>query len=114
MYRSYMQLLVLLTFLLRCSAASIETSTVRRKVVTLNFSGGPVVFGSDTYRRANHLSDESVPGVYTAFSGGKNIITTVRSTNGGASWQAWGTVHSGPSNASDIDDLMYSSCHPVK
>ena len=105
MYRSPTLCLGLLLFLfLTCSAAPIEAAAVTRSAVTPNLSGGAVVFGSGTYPRANGLSDGSILGVYTAFSSGNNIITTIRSTDGGASWQAWGTVDSGPSNANDIDN----------
>jgi len=67
-------------------------------------SGPPVLFGAGTYPRANWLSDGSLLGVYTAFSGGQNIITTTKSTDNGASWQTLGTVASGPSNANDLDN----------
>lgn len=57
-----------------------------------------------SYPRANKLSDGSILGVYTAFLGGNNVITTVKSTDNGASWQALGTVTSGASSANDIDN----------
>lgn len=56
------------------------------------------------YPRANKLSDGSILGVYTAFLGGNNVITTVKSSDNGASWQSLGTVTSGASNANDIDN----------
>lgn len=71
---------------------------------TLQLSGSPVVFGSGTYPRANRLSDGSLLGVYTAFSGGNNVITITKSTDDGASWQRLGIVTQGPSNANDIDN----------
>ena len=60
--------------------------------------------GTGTYPRANFLKDGSILGAYTAFENGNNVIRTVRSTNGGVSWQALGTVAQGPSNANDIDN----------
>ena len=97
-------LALLLSLLSICSAAPVEAAAVKRSPVVPNLSGSAVVFGAGTYPRANRLSDGSILGVYTAFSGGNNVITTVRSTNGGASWQAWGTVTSGASNTNDIDN----------
>lgn len=67
-------------------------------------AGSPVVFGAGTYPRATRLSDGSLLGVYTAFSGGNNVITTTMSTDNGASWQTLGEVASGPSDANDIDN----------
>lgn len=48
--------------------------------------GGPVNFGAGTYPRTNQLSDGSIIGVYTAFSGGYSTIEVVRSTDGGQSY----------------------------
>ena len=60
--------------------------------------------GTGTYPRANKLADGSILGVYTAFSGGDNVITTAKSTDNGASWQRLGEVTRGASNANDIDN----------
>ncbi|KAI9745088.1 MAG: hypothetical protein M1818_001366 [Claussenomyces sp. TS43310] len=60
---------------------------------------GPV--GMETYQRATLLADGSVLGVYTDYVNGSNIITTVRSTDAGSSWQSWGTVTEG---VGDIDN----------
>ena len=81
-------------------AAPTSPSLTKRNTI----SGSPVVFGAGTYPRANRLSDGSLLGVYTTFSGGNNVITTTRSTDNGASWHTLGTVTSGPSNANDIDN----------
>ena len=87
-----------------CLAVPVETSLSKRGATIPKLSGSAVVFGAGTYPRANKLSDGSIIGVYTAFSGGNNIITTVRSLDGGQSWQSWGVVTQGPSNANDIDN----------
>ena len=87
-----------------CLAFPVDSSLSTRSATIPNLSGSAVVFGAGTYPRANKLSDGSILGVYTAFSGGNNIITTVRSLNGGRSWQSWGIVTQGASNANDIDN----------
>ncbi len=69
-----------------CSAAPIESTVVEKRGVVPKLVGSPVVFGDGTYPRANHLSDGSLIGAYTAFSRGNNIIKTVRSTDGGKSY----------------------------
>ena len=98
---TFLQLSLLLsTFTFQVLAAPTPVSLSKR--VTL--SGSSVVFGSGTYPRANRLSDGSLLGVYTAFSGGNNIITTTKSTDNGASWHDLGSVASGASNANDIDN----------
>lgn len=93
-------LLLLSNFAAPTRAAPTPLSTTKRNTL----SGSPVVFGAGTYPRATRLSDGSLLGVYTAFSGGNNVITTTRSTDNGASWQTFGEVTSGPSNANDIDN----------
>ena len=87
-----------------CIAVPVEPSLSIRSATLPKLSGSAIVLGAGTYPRANKLSDGSILGVYTAFSGGNNIITTVRSVDGGQSWQSWGTVAEGPSNANDIDN----------
>ena len=62
------------------------------------------MIGTGTYPRANKLADGSILGVYTAFSGGDNVITTAKSTDNGASWQRLGEVTRGASRANDIDN----------
>ena len=87
-----------------CLAVPVEPFLNKRGATIPELSGSAVVFGAGTYPRANKLSDGSILGVYTAFSGGNNIITTVRSLDSGQSWQSWGVVTQGPSNANDIDN----------
>ena len=60
--------------------------------------------GAGTYPRANLLHDGSLIGTYTAFSNGNNIITSARSTDGGASWTQIGVAAQGPSATTDIDN----------
>ena len=69
-----------------CSTAPVESAAVEKRGVMPVLVGSPVVFGSGTYPRANQLSDGSIIGAYTAFSGGDNIIQTVRSTDGGKTY----------------------------
>ncbi|PSN72250.1 neuraminidase, partial [Corynespora cassiicola Philippines] len=68
-------------------------------------SGDAVVFGEGgTYPRATRLSDGSLLGVYTHFASGNSTITTVKSTDNGASWTPLGIVDTGPSASKDIDN----------
>ncbi|OCL06527.1 glycoside hydrolase family 93 protein [Glonium stellatum] len=60
--------------------------------------------GAGTYPRATVLTDGSLLGVYTAFSSGNNIITTIKSIDSGATWTALGTVAQGPTATKDIDN----------
>ena len=92
--------LLLCTLNLQALAAPVPGSNSKSSTL----SGSPVVFGAGTYPRANRLSDGSLLGVYTKFTGGNNVITTTKSTDNGASWQDLGAVASGPSNANDIDN----------
>lgn len=57
-----------------------------------------------TYPRINFLSDGSIIGAFTAFSGGDNVLTSVHSTDSGASWTPIGTAASGPSASNDLDN----------
>lgn len=75
---------VFLLLLSLCSTFPIQTGIVDRRGGVPTLVGNAVVFGAGTYPRANRLSDGSIIGAYTAFSGGYNIIKTVRSTDGGA------------------------------
>jgi len=87
MYRSPALIVALILMLLSvCSAAPVEFSALEKRGVVPKLVGSPVVFGAGTYPRANNLSDGSIIGVYTAFSGGNNIIETVRSTDGGKTY----------------------------
>ena len=66
-----------------------------------SLNGPAVVFGGGTYPRATRLADGSLLGTYTAFSNGKNIINTSKSTDNGATWTPIGTVTTG---VGDIDN----------
>jgi hypothetical protein len=66
--------------------------------------GSAITFGTGTYPRANKVSDGSLLGVYTAFAGGNNVLTTVKSTDGGASWRQIGTITTEASSAHDTDN----------
>ena len=99
-----MLLELLLLFCSVCSAAPVESYLTKRSITTPRLLNNAVVFGPGTYPRASRLSDDSILGAYTAFSDGNNVITTVHSTDGGASWQPWGVVTQGPSNANNIDN----------
>lgn len=95
---------MLMSLLLSACLAKPLPAVVKKRGTVANMVGSPAVFGSGTYPRANTLSDGSIIGAYTAFSGGDNIIETVRSTDGGQTWQPLGEVTRGPSNANDIDN----------
>ncbi|KAF2791256.1 glycoside hydrolase family 93 protein [Melanomma pulvis-pyrius CBS 109.77] len=67
--------------------------------------GEAVLLGAGgTYPRATKLADGSLLGVYTHFDGGNSIITTVKSTDNGASWTPIGVVDSAPSATRDLDN----------
>ena len=68
-------------------------------------SGDAVVFGkSGTYPRAVHLADGSLLGAYTRSDGGNSTITTVRSTDNGASWEPLGAVATQVTATHDLDN----------
>ncbi|KAF7299990.1 Sialidase domain-containing protein [Mycena kentingensis (nom. inval.)] len=48
--------------------------------------------GGGTYPRLTSLSDGSVLGSFTAFSGSTKILTVTRSTDGARTFSAWGTI----------------------
>ena len=87
-----------------CLAAPAHLSKPRDNAIAPVLTGGEAAMGAGTYPRANFLMDGSILGVYTAFENGNNVIRTVKSIDGGASWQALGSVAQGPSNANDIDN----------
>lgn len=67
--------------------------------------GTAVVFGADgTYPRAERLADGSLLGVYTHHGGGNTTITTVKSTDNGASWTPIGKIDEGPTATREIDN----------
>lgn len=92
---------LILTALALCGIAAPSPHPLIKRVT---LSDAPSVIGGGTYPRANKLADGSILGVYTAFSGDDNVITTVKSTDNGASWQSLGEVTRGPSNGNDIDN----------
>lgn len=74
-------------------------TTVISLLITLTAAQGPrksgsaVVFGQGgTYPRATRLSDGSLLGIYTHFESGNSTLTTVKSTDNGASWSPFGIV----------------------
>ncbi|MCJ1485724.1 hypothetical protein MMC06_005899 [Schaereria dolodes] len=95
--------LSLASLLPSCLAAPANPVVARQAGFTASLSGSQNVFGDGTYPRANKLSNGEFLGVYTGFTGGNNVIMTVKSTDG-ASWESLGTVTSGASNANDIDN----------
>lgn len=75
--------------LLRMAAVLVAGASAQAPVK----DGAAVVFGkSGTYPRAVRLADKSLLGVYTASGGGNRTITTVKSTDNGASWSPLGQV----------------------
>ena len=104
MYQSSICLIGLVFLLLKACSGSPIPAAIEKRGTVPSMSGSPVVFGAGTYPRANSLSDGSIIGAYTAFEDGDNVITTVRSTDGGMTWAALGEVTRGPSNANDIDN----------
>lgn len=87
---------------------------MKRSAAVPSMVDAPVVFGPGTYPRANILSDGTIIGAYTAFSGGDNVIEAVLSEDGGQSWVYQGEVTRGASNANDIDNpfvLQSNSSH---
>lgn len=69
-------------------------------------SGARVTFGvGGTYPRAIKLADgKTLLGAYTDTRGDNKTITTVRSTDNGASWSPIGVVDTGPSATKDVDN----------
>ncbi|RDW87965.1 hypothetical protein BP5796_03659 [Coleophoma crateriformis] len=64
-------------------------------------SGAAVSMNGGTYPRATRLADGSILAAHTVISGDENIISILRSTNNGDSWDDWGTVEQG---IGDIDN----------
>lgn len=104
-------------FFARLSAAallllSITTSTAampasKREAetgVVPSLTGSANVMGSGTYPRANYLSDGSIIGAYTAATTTEHTLTVVHSTDNGVTWTEVGTVASGPTATTNIDN----------
>jgi hypothetical protein len=89
------QSLLFLSYLLPISLAKAPTK-----------SGTAVLFGqSGTYPRATRLADGTLLGIYTQFQGGNSTLTTVRSTDNGATWtQNVGLVDTATTASRDLDN----------
>jgi photosystem II stability/assembly factor-like uncharacterized protein len=67
--------------------------------------GAAVVFGAGgTYPRAERLADGSLLGIFTHFDNGNATLTTVKSTDNGASWTPIGLVDTAPTATRDLDN----------
>ncbi|KAI9811168.1 MAG: hypothetical protein M1827_005619 [Pycnora praestabilis] len=82
----------------------VSPSLFERGGITQTLSGAEVTIAPGTYPRANRLADGSIIGSYTKFFNNDIIVTTIRSTDSGNTWQALGDVAQGPSDAHDIDN----------
>ncbi|KAF8196863.1 glycoside hydrolase family 93 protein [Mycena galopus ATCC 62051] len=59
--------------------------------------------GAGTYPRLAQLADGSILGTVTAFDGATHILTVTRSTDGGSTFSAWGTIATG---TGDLDNTF--------
>lgn len=69
-------------------------------------SGQVVVDVGGVYMRATRLNDGSIIGGYAAQEGADHVLRVVKSTDGGNSWSAIGTVAGGESATHDIDNAF--------
>ncbi|OKL58129.1 hypothetical protein UA08_06432 [Talaromyces atroroseus] len=90
--------------LLLFSSSSLAAPVEKRTGAVPAVSGSEVVIGSGTYPRANYLQDGSILAAYTATPDDEHIITVATSTDNGVSWTKTGTVASGPTSTTDIDN----------
>ncbi|KAI0032656.1 glycoside hydrolase family 93 protein [Vararia minispora EC-137] len=60
--------------------------------------------GSGTYPRATRLASGALLGVYTAFTNGNTVLTTVRSTDNGATWTQLGSIATEVTATHDLDN----------
>lgn len=60
--------------------------------------------GSGTYPRANYLADGSILGAYADVTSTTNTIVVVSSTDGGVTWTQIGTVATGSTSTTDINN----------
>ncbi|KAF2654319.1 glycoside hydrolase family 93 protein [Lophiostoma macrostomum CBS 122681] len=69
-------------------------------------SGSEVLFGqSGTYPRTTRLADGTLLGIYAKYADGNSTLTTVRSTDNGASWtQNVGLVDTATTASRDLDN----------
>ena len=68
--------------------------------------------GPSTYPRCTRLADGSLLGTHTLFENGENVLAIVRSTDNGASWQAWGNGEAArkPSASHEYETCCSSCC----
>lgn len=103
---------MLFKFALLClSATSAVVSAVAVKRApggVVKKAGEPVVIDpKGDYLRVSFMNDGSLIGGYTAIQdNGENVLKTVRSVDGGASWQYLGEVFRGPRAKHDINNAM--------
>lgn len=71
-----------------------------------SLSGSPILFGpGGTYPRAIRLSDRStLLGTYADKRGANSTLTSVRSLDNGATWNAIGTIDTAPKALRDLDN----------
>ncbi|KAF5355555.1 hypothetical protein D9758_006309 [Tetrapyrgos nigripes] len=74
------------------------------KRATPSLVGGAVSMGSGTYPRATRLANGNLLGVFTGHSGDNTVLTTVRSTDNGASWTQIGSIATEVTNTHDLDN----------
>ncbi|CAG9941630.1 unnamed protein product [Clonostachys rosea f. rosea IK726] len=104
--------MILFKFALLClSATSAVVSAVAVKRApggVVKKAGEPVVIDpKGDYLRVSFMNDGSLIGGYTAIQdNGENVLKTVRSVDGGASWQYLGEVFRGPRAKHDINNAM--------
>ncbi|KAL8791469.1 MAG: hypothetical protein Q9213_000086 [Squamulea squamosa] len=111
MFSKFSIWLSIATWIITTFASPIDLSHAPKQLVPRvltrpTITGSPVPIGAGTYPRATRLRDGSILGVYTAFQSGSNVLLTVRSTNGGASFTPLGEITRGASNANDIDNAF--------
>ena len=88
-------------FTLALSMASIGTAAA-----ALVGDNPVVVDPAGVYMRATRLNDGSIIGGYAAVQGANKALLSVHSTDGGASWQALGTVTSVPAAQHEVDNAF--------
>lgn len=99
------QLAFVLSLVFSVWAAATPQTIQRRATVVPHVNGNAVNLnpsGGGTYPRLTNLQDGSILAGFTAFNGATHILTITRSTDGGRSFQAWGTVASG---TNDVDNI---------
>ncbi|KXN84070.1 hypothetical protein AN958_00485 [Leucoagaricus sp. SymC.cos] len=90
-----MRIFSLLTTILSVTSTVLSAALSRRAAINPNVDGNAIQVNpgrGGTYPRLTTLQDGSILAVVTAFSGDTHILTITRSTDGGNSFQFWGTV----------------------